>query len=156
MTQPPTTPPPGGLQYQVPPQGSPGKGLAITSLVLGIVACALFCVPWLPRILGILAIVLGVVAITQGAGGMAKAGLVLGIVGIAISVVFWIAAGMAAKKGANFFQQKMDEVQKKAEQMQKDAEEAQKKAQEQMQKQNTTSQPGVILVHPSGWTVVLD
>lgn len=155
MTQPPTIPPP-GMQYQVPPSGGSGKGLAIASLVLGIVACALFCVPWVPRILGLLAIVLGVIAVTQGAGGMAKTGVVLGIVGIAISVVFWIAAGMAAKRGASFFQQKAQELQQKADEMQKQAEEAQKKAQEQMQKQNPSSQPGVILVHPSGWGLVLD
>jgi hypothetical protein len=125
----------------------------MASLITGIISCAMFwfCIPWLPRILGILAIVFGVIAITQGSGGMAKAGLVLGIVGVVLSIVFWMAVGAGTKKGLNFLQQKSQELQQKADELQKQAEEAQKKAQEQMQRQNPTSQPGgVIIFHPSG------
>lgn len=154
MTQPPTTPPQ-NIQYQPQPPAGGGKGLAIASLVLGIVACALFCVGWLPRIVGILAIVLGVIAITQGAGGMAKAGVILGIVAIAISVVFWIAFTRGAKKLGDVIQQKGQEMQQRMEEEQKKMDEAQKKAQEQMQRQNPTSQPGgIIIFHPSGLMLV--
>lgn len=76
--------------YQAPaPQGEPGKGFAITSLVTGIVSFFCFGI-----ILGILAIVFGGVAKSKGyQGGMATAGMILGIVGIAIYIVTLITCG---------------------------------------------------------------
>ena len=80
--------------YQQPyqqPQG--GKGLAITSLVLGIVSVVFFWIPYvdiLTLILGIAALILGIVAGKQGKNGMAIAGLVLGIVGTVLSLISFI------------------------------------------------------------------
>jgi hypothetical protein len=68
--------------YQQPvmeqPVQQPGKGLAIASLVLGIVSLLCF-----PFITGILAIIFGAVAKNKGyIGGMATAGIVCGIIGL--------------------------------------------------------------------------
>ncbi len=66
-----------------------GKGLAIASLVLGIVSFFVFA-----YIAGALAIILGGVAKKQGfRGGMATAGIVCGIVGIALTIILQIFIG---------------------------------------------------------------
>jgi hypothetical protein len=132
----------GMLRKQPVDQGA-GNGLAVTSLVLGIVSCAMFwfCTPWLPRGLGVLAIIFGLRAITQGAGAKAKAGLILGIVGIVATFLFWIVISNAADRIGKSIQQNAEQWQKQAEQMRKEAEEAQRKAEEQMQRENPTTQP---------------
>jgi len=75
------------------------SGLAIASLVCGILSLVLFWAPWLGFILGIIAIVFGGVALRQTGRepniegrGMAIAGLVCGIVGIAgwLIIIAWI------------------------------------------------------------------
>jgi|SRR5579872_848479 len=84
--QPTPTPP-----YAPMPSTEP-NGLAIASLVLGIVALLLFWIPfigWLPVILGV---VLGLIAMQQSGGrGMAMAGLVCSGVALALKVMFWMA-----------------------------------------------------------------
>ena len=63
-----------------------GKGLAIASLVLGIVS--FFCFAY---ITGILGIVLGAVAKSKGyKGGMATAGIICGVIGIVLYIVLMI------------------------------------------------------------------
>lgn len=72
----------------------PGKGVAIASLVMGIVTLALLC--WLPPfffgvISGILGIIFAVVASKAGyRGGIKTAGLVLSIIGLIIALIFFI------------------------------------------------------------------
>ena len=86
---PPPPPPPQYSSPQGPPQGPQGartNGLAIASLVLGIL--------WICYLGSILAVIFGHVALsqikksngTQTGGGLAIAGLVLGYLGIAILV----------------------------------------------------------------------
>ncbi|HSZ54771.1 MAG TPA: hypothetical protein VK797_03875 [Tepidisphaeraceae bacterium] len=155
MTQPPTTPP-GGIQYQVPPTGG-GNGLAIASLILGILACVTFCFAPVSGLLAVLAIVFGVIAMGKPVGGgMAKSGLVLGVVGISLTLGFYIAVKAGLNWAGKKVQQNSQDWQKQLDEAAKKIQEEQKKAQEQMQRQNQTSQPGVILVHPSGWMLVLD
>jgi hypothetical protein len=85
---PPSMQPPPGYG-QPPPVGQTTNGLAIASLVLGIV--------WVFGISSILAVIFGFVARKQirqsggrqGGGGMAIAGIVLGFVGI-VGLVLWI------------------------------------------------------------------
>jgi hypothetical protein len=142
MTQPPTP----GVQYQPQPPAGGGNGLAIASLILGILACVTFCFPPLAGVLGVVAIILGIIAIQKPTGGgMGKAGMVLGIIGIGLGIALYA----AAKAGVGWLGKKAQEAEKRIE-------EEQKKQQEQMQRQNQTSQPGVILFHPSGWMLVLD
>lgn len=81
--------------YQQPyyrPVAEPGKGFAITSLVLGICALLIY-----PIITGVLAIIFGAVAKSKGnTGGMATAGIVCGSIGVA-----WFFIALAI--GISFF-----------------------------------------------------
>ncbi|MEE1836592.1 DUF4190 domain-containing protein [Streptomyces sp. SP17KL33] len=75
--------------------GSRTNGLAIASLVCGIIGIFFFNV-----VLGPLAIVLGAVGLRQagvkGGGGMAKAGIVLGVVDL---IIFAVLIAVAASNG---------------------------------------------------------
>lgn len=71
------------------PAQQKGKGLAIASLILGIVSFFVFA-----YIAGALAIIFGAVAKKQGfRGGLATAGIVLGIVGIALTIILQVFIG---------------------------------------------------------------
>jgi hypothetical protein len=80
------------------PGGQPKtSGLAIASLVCGILGIFPCCSI---GVLGILGIVFGVIARknieqsngTQQGAGLARAGLICGVVGLVITVVYWIVA----------------------------------------------------------------
>ena len=76
------------------------SGLAIASLVLGIIGLVLSCcVPYVPLLLALLAVVLGGVSLAkkQGGKGMSIAGLICGIITLipSILVVIYGAALMA-------------------------------------------------------------
>lgn len=80
----------------------PSKGLSIASMVLGIIALVLFCIPYVCIPCGLIGLILGGVALaTKKAGkGMAIAGLVCSIIGIAIYVICLIAgASLLASMG---------------------------------------------------------
>ncbi|MGN0431727.1 MAG: DUF4190 domain-containing protein [Lachnospiraceae bacterium] len=81
--------------YAAPAAPQGGKGLAIASMVLGIVALVLSCcVPYLPIVLALLAVVLGGVSLAKkkGGKGMAIAGLVCGIIGLVPAVLLIVGA----------------------------------------------------------------
>lgn len=70
-----------------PQQNAPSKGLAVASLVLGIIAVILGLMA-IGGLLGLLAIIFGIIAVTKKAGkGMAVAGIVTGSVGVVFSVI---------------------------------------------------------------------
>ncbi len=72
---------------QAPAPAQPGKGLAIASLVLGIISFLCF-----PAITGTLGIIFGGVAKSKGfKGGMATAGIVCGVIGVALWLIMLIA-----------------------------------------------------------------
>ena len=76
-------PPHGGF----PPPKPPGSGMAVASMVLGIVGLIFSTV----FIFAVLAIIFGVVARSQGnRGGMATAGIVMGIISLALAIMFII------------------------------------------------------------------
>ena len=84
-----------------PPVSQPGRGMAVASLVLGIVSLvSTFVVPivFISWILAIVGIGLAVAAKQQGyTGGMATAGLVCSIVSLALSIfVFFVFITCAA------------------------------------------------------------
>ena len=84
----PATPPP--PQINVQPAAEP-NGLAVASLVLGIIAIFTFWVPflgWVPVVLGL---VLGLIALSQPYGrGMAIAGVICSGLALAVKLVFWV------------------------------------------------------------------
>lgn len=81
------TPVPRPVNYKS--YSEPGKGLAIASLITGIVSLIMFAI-----ICGTLAIVFGAIAKKKGYfGGMATAGLVLGIVGIVLWLLMLVFCG---------------------------------------------------------------
>lgn len=73
-----------------PPQ-QPGnkKGMAIASMVLGIVAVVLFCLWYISIPAAIVGLILGVLSNKAGKDGMATAGIVLSIIALAIAII-WI------------------------------------------------------------------
>lgn len=81
-------------QYQPPvaPEQKPSNGLAIASLVLGILSIIMvFVYAWVGIICAIVGIVLAVVAKKQNPSGLATAGLVLSIIALAICIIAIIA-----------------------------------------------------------------
>lgn len=67
------------------------NGMAVSSLVLGIIAVVLNLIPILPYLLGILAIVFGTMGKKVESGkGMAIAGTVLGGIALGMKVIFWL------------------------------------------------------------------
>lgn len=68
--------------YSGPAKATESKGLAIGSLVCGIIGLLVASI-----ILGPIALILGLVAHRRAASGMAKAGIILGIVDIVLAIV---------------------------------------------------------------------
>jgi formate hydrogenlyase subunit 3/multisubunit Na+/H+ antiporter MnhD subunit len=131
MTQPPTN-------YQRMPQPQAGGGLATAAFVLGIVALCvsivLFCVPPLGGLLGVLAIVLGAISMSQSPGaGKGRTGLILGVIAVLLSAGIFI----AARAGLSYFGHK---VQQSSQSWQQQLEDAAKKAQDQAQKAQQQAQ----------------
>ena len=88
---PPGYPPTGGYPYDYKP---PGNGLAIASMVLGILSLVLWITVWGYIIMAPLAIIFGAVARKKGnTSGMATAGIVMGIISLSTGVLFWVACG---------------------------------------------------------------
>ena len=84
------------------------NGLATAALVTGIVGASLFFLPWIAIILGILALVFGIVALykikrgTSDAKGRAVTGVVLGPVAIILGFMMWAAYYQAADDLNNY------------------------------------------------------
>ncbi|MFC9792654.1 DUF4190 domain-containing protein [Streptomyces sp. NPDC127584] len=87
-------PAPGGYPGQTGWQQSPSNGMGTAAMVLGIIAVAGFCLWGLGAVLGILALIFGIIGVKKcGRGeatnrGMAVTGIVLGSIGIVVSAVF--------------------------------------------------------------------
>jgi len=71
------------------PQQQPGAGMAIASMVLGIVSLVIFCFWYIAVPCAIVGVVLGAVSLKRKAHGkgMAVAGVVTSLIAIAIAVV---------------------------------------------------------------------
>ena len=70
------------------------KGMAVASLVLGIISVVLFCVWYLSLPCAVVGLILGILSLKSSGRGMAIAGLVLSIIAIAIFVVMLILAAI--------------------------------------------------------------
>jgi hypothetical protein len=124
-------PPPVQPMYQPPAPGKP-QGLAVASMVLGIVGLLSFCSSYVALPCAVLAIVLGFVANSKiktgeaSGAGMAKAGIILGIITavLRIIVIILMMAGLA------FVDSHKEGWKKSLEDMQKQVEEQQRKQQQ--------------------------
>ena len=91
--------------YQQPvPQSVPGKGLGITSMVLGIIGLVLFCFWFISLPCAIVGIILGCISISQAkeAGmknGMATAGIVCSAIAIVLVILILILAAIGVASG---------------------------------------------------------
>ena len=75
-----------------PEKTEESKGLSIASMVLGIIAVVLFCIPYISIPCSILAIIFGIIGKNKGGKGMAIAGLVLVIVFIVLYFLLVVGA----------------------------------------------------------------
>jgi hypothetical protein len=95
--------PPSGQTINIQtPAAPPSNGLAVASMVLGIIAIFTFWIPilgWVPVILGL---VLGIVAFGKPYGrGMAVTGVVCSGLALLVKIIFWIVvAGAIGAAGA--------------------------------------------------------
>lgn len=72
-------------------QKAEGNGLAVAGLVLGIIGVVLNLIPFIPYILGILAIIFGAIGMKSTVKrGMSIASIILGAVSIGLKLLFWI------------------------------------------------------------------
>lgn len=89
--------------YQMEEQAK-GSGMAIASMVCGILSIVLCCIWYLSVVLAIVAIVLGIISNVKkmGGKGMAIAGIVTGAIGIVFSIglIILVAIGVAAELGS--------------------------------------------------------
>ncbi len=92
------------------------KGFAITSLVLGILSLVCCCTVYLPPVLGVLAIVFGILSRSgnpKRMSAMAIVGIILGVIGMVVSIAiiafaFWIVTLSADEMIAIFGQEFYD------------------------------------------------
>jgi hypothetical protein len=91
MTAPVATPPPTQTINIQAPAVPPSNGLAVASMVLGIIAVFTFWIPflgWVPVILGL---ILGLIALSRPYGrGMAITGVVCSALALVVKLVFWV------------------------------------------------------------------
>jgi len=82
-----------------PSDQRPGEGLAIATLVIGIIAISIFILNWFVPFaevaLGILGIVLGIMSSGRGyKGGKLTAGMILSILSVALGGVYWVVCSL--------------------------------------------------------------
>ncbi len=87
--QPPYASAPG---YYAPMQPKKTNGFAVASLACGIAAIPMFCCIWIPILLGVLAIVFGILSRRRDdrMPGIALAGIICGAIGLILAVLFLI------------------------------------------------------------------
>ena len=95
----PTYQQPGFSPY--PPQ-QPGNGMAVASLVMGILSLIFCCIWVLPFLFAILGLIFGCVAKSKGAGGMATAGIILSVCGALLSII-WIVLAATGISNLSYF-----------------------------------------------------
>jgi hypothetical protein len=125
MTQMP--PAPGPVSYGSP-NPSQNTGMAMGSLICGIVSIVLAIIPclWFLSVpLGLVAIILAVIARGKiargeaGGAGAAKGGLITGIIGIILSIVISTAIGLFFRAAGNKLQQEYEKERVRLEQQQR-------------------------------------
>ncbi|MFM9367525.1 DUF4190 domain-containing protein [Streptomyces sp. Da 82-17] len=111
-------PPPGGQPmappFPTPPQ--PQNGLGTTALVLGIIGAVLFFTVWGGIILGVLALIFGLIGHARARKGLATnkgvalAGTILGGLAVVVSIVWLVVVVMAVQKVSDEIQKEVDKA----------------------------------------------
>ncbi len=77
-----------------PPQNAGDKkGMAIASMVLGIIAVVFFCMWYIAIPAAIVGLVLGILSNKAAKSGMATAGIVLSIIALAVAIIWLLGLG---------------------------------------------------------------
>ena len=135
MTQMP--PPQGPVSYGAP-SPSQSTGMAVGSLICGIMSIVLsffVCLWFLSVPLGLVAVILAIIARGKiargeaGGAGLAKGGLITGIIGIILSIVISAAIGLFFRAAGSRIQEELEKEQRRLEQQQR------------QQQQRPTTQP---------------
>ncbi len=106
------------------PAGPKSSGLAVASMVLGIISIVLFCAPYLSFPCAVVALVLGAVArskISRGeasGSGMAKAGIICGIIALVLTSLLYIGLLSFLHYGAPALQKAAQQMQQYMQQQQ--------------------------------------
>ena len=96
----------------MPPSTRPRNGLGVAALVLGVaslVAAVSFVLFPLGLLGGLIAVVLGIIALTRGRTkgatntGQASAGLICGVLALAVAIVFSVRVGTFVARNTNVF-----------------------------------------------------
>ena len=83
------------MDYQSPQKNGGGQGMAIASMVLGIVSIVLCCIWYISLICAIAGMVLGIMNNRKcGRNGMATAGIVCSIIGIVLTIALLVLAAI--------------------------------------------------------------
>ena len=90
--------------YDMQDQTKRSSGLAIASMVCGILSVVICCGMWISWILSVVAIILGAVSLSkrQGGRGMAIAGIITAVFGLLLSIGFFIFAYAVGQAGNSF------------------------------------------------------
>lgn len=90
--------------YDMQDQPKRSSGLAIASMVCGILSVVICCGMWISWILSVVAIILGAVSLSkrQGGRGMAIAGIITAVFGLLLSIGFFIFAYAVGQAGNSF------------------------------------------------------
>jgi lysylphosphatidylglycerol synthetase-like protein (DUF2156 family) len=126
MTQ---MPPPTGPVAYGAPNPSQSTGLAVGSVICGVISVILslfsFCLWFLSLPLAIVAIVLAVIARGKiargeaGGEGLAKAGLITGVIGLILSIMIPVILGLFFRTAGEKFRQQLEKEQQRIEQQQR-------------------------------------
>lgn len=93
---------PGQPGYAPPAPKKSGNGMSTAALVLGLIGLVGWCCPFVGIILGILAVIFGIIGAARGGGGMAIGGIVLGVIVILLSIVNAVLGVMISLLPAEF------------------------------------------------------
>lgn len=134
--------PPGQPTSYTQPPARRTNGLAIASMILGIISIVVCCFNILSIILGILAIVLGVLGrgkVTRGeagGGGMAITGIICGVIGLILGVILFSLVHFGGPAMRQRLEQWKIQVDKKVEE--------EKRKEQEREKQGSTSQESLL------------
>lgn len=78
-----------------------GNGLAVAALVMGILGVVLNLIPFIPYVLGLLAIIFGIFALTEPVRrGFSITGIILGVLTFVFKIGWWILIILSAAASA--------------------------------------------------------